>query len=71
MNVKHCLRYCDKIADTTVQALRNDSFFQNVTGMRLDMNPDGSFRSTKKTIYVVDKYGSKYKVTVEEDNSDE
>jgi len=63
-----CLRYCDKIADTAVQALRGDSFFQNVTGMRFDMNDDGTLRSTKKTIYVTDMYGSKYKVTVEEED---
>jgi hypothetical protein len=63
-----CLRYCDKIADTAVRALRDDSFFQNVTGMRFDMNDDGTLRSTKKTIYVTDMYGSNYKVTVEEED---
>jgi len=69
--MRHFLRYCDKIADVTVTALREDSFFSNVSGMRLDMNSDGSYRSSKKTIYVTDMYGSHYKVTIEEDNKNE
>jgi hypothetical protein len=34
--------------------------------MKYDLSPEGSFQSTKKTIEVEDRYGKKYRITVEE-----
>jgi len=36
--------------------------------VEFDLNPDGSYRSSKKTIRVVGKNRIKYKVTIEVDN---
>ena len=53
--------------DVTNKALKtNTSDLVHKVGVEFDLNEDGSFRSTKKTIPVVDINGKKYKVTIEE-----
>ena len=61
--------YCDYIAHLIVGNLKaNDSekLLASVGRPQLDLSPEGSFRSTKKTIDVEDRFGKKYRVTVEE-----
>lgn len=62
------LVYCDYIADVTNKALKTNTsdLVHKVGGVEFDLNEDGSFRSSKKTIPVVDINGKKYKVTIEE-----
>ena len=66
---KSVMAYCDYIAATISANLKsNDSerMLSSVSRPQLDLSPEGSFRSTKKTILVEDRYGKQYKVTVEE-----
>ena len=61
--------YCDYIAHLIVGNLKaNDTekLLASVGRPQLDLSPEGSFRSTKKTIDVEDRFGKKYRVTVEE-----
>ena len=63
------LAYCDYIAHTISKELKaNDSerLLASVSRPRYDLSETGSFRSTKKTIEVEDRYGKKYRITVEE-----
>lgn len=63
------LAYCDYIAHTISKELKaNDSerLLSSVSRPQYDLTPTGSFRSTKKTIDVEDRFGKKYRVTVEE-----
>jgi hypothetical protein len=61
--------YCDYIAHTIVGNLKaNDTekLIASVGRPQFDLTPTGGFRSTKKTIEVEDRFGTKYRVTVEE-----
>ncbi len=63
------LAYCDYIAHTISKELKaNDSerLLSSVSRPQYDLTPTGSFCSTKKTIDVEDRFGKKYRVTVEE-----
>ena len=63
------LAYCDYIAHTISKELKaNDSerLLSSVGRPQYDVAEDGSFRSTKKTIDVEDRFGKKYRITVEE-----
>lgn len=67
------LKYCDYIADRVKTLLTNDvrdncySHIDNVGRVKMDLHPEGGyFVSTKKTLEVIDKNGTKYKVTIEE-----
>lgn len=63
------LAYCDYIAHTISKELKaNDSerLLSSVSRPQYDLTPTGSFRSTKKTIDVEDRFGKKYRITVEE-----
>lgn len=65
------LVYCDFIADFIKKTLPSaemygESFTKSVGPVKLDLNVDGVFLSTKKTIEVEDNNGTKYRVTVEE-----
>jgi hypothetical protein len=67
------LVYCDYIAKVISYALRTDSlkfssYIDNVGKTRWDLDKDGAFASTKKTMSVVDTNGRMYKVTIEEFN---
>jgi hypothetical protein len=66
---KSYIAYCDYIAHTIVGNLKaNDSekLLSSVGRPEYDLNAEGSFASTKKTILVEDRNGRKYRVTVEE-----
>ena len=61
--------YCDYIAHTIVGNLKaNDTekLIASVGRPQYDLTPEGGFRSTKKVIDVEDRFGTKYRVTVEE-----
>lgn len=67
------LVYCDYIADKIRKALvvaKENPFAEvpltDVGRISWDLDADGAFRSTKKTIEVVDGNGRKYLVTVQE-----
>lgn len=67
------LVYCDFIADRIRQALvRSQADFmepvqlQDVGRVQWDLDEQGSFRSTAKTILVTDGNGQRYQVTVEQ-----
>lgn len=63
------LVYCDYIAQVISKELKaNDSerLLSSVSRPQYDLGEDGSFQSTKKTIEVEDRFGRKYRVTVEE-----
>ncbi len=60
------LVYCDYIADSISKSLKtHDPMLSNVSYPKMDLTPEGYFKSTKKTISVEDKYGTQYRVTVE------
>ena len=66
---KSYLVYCDYIANTIVNNLKsNDTerLLASVSKPQYDMTESGSFASTKKTINVEDRSGTKYRITVEE-----
>jgi len=61
--------YCDYIAHTIVSNLKaNDTekLLSSVSRPKYDLTPEGGFASTKKVIEVEDRFGTKYRVTVEE-----
>ena len=65
------LAYCDYIAhiiSTNLKAVdtTSEKLLASVGRPQYDVSETGSFRSTKKTIEVEDRYGKKYRVTVEE-----
>jgi len=65
------IAYCDYIADRIKTALKEDaskygSLVGNVGKINYDLTEKGSFKSTKKTMCVVDVNGKMYRVIVEE-----
>jgi hypothetical protein len=67
------LVYCDYIAYRIQKALlaaKNDNFadvpLTEVSKVNYDIGPAGEFRSTAKTLFVVDGNGRRYQVTVKE-----
>jgi hypothetical protein len=65
------IAYCDYIADRIKTALKEDankagSLVGNIGKINYDLTETGSFKSTKKTMGVVDVNGKMYRVTVEE-----
>lgn len=61
--------YCDKIASTIRNALNtfdHDGIIVGCGSVKFDLNADGSFASTKKTLFAIDSVGRHYKITVEE-----
>ena len=61
--------YCDYIAHTISKELKaNDTekLLSSVSKPEYDLTASGTFASTKKTILVEDRNGTKYRVTVEE-----
>ncbi len=68
------LPYCDYLAHTIQKNLKkNDEngLIQSVGKVQFDINKDGSYRSTKKTIEVMDAHGREYIVTIEERRRDD
>jgi hypothetical protein len=63
------LAYCDYIAALirgNLKANDVDRLLSSVSAPQLHLAASGSFLSTKKILDVEDRYGKKYKVTVEE-----
>jgi len=63
------IAYCDYIAHKLVSALSEfdtSGLLTSVSKPQYDLNADGVFISTKKTVHVTDRFGKKYIVTVEE-----
>lgn len=65
------LSYCDYIADRIKNGLKTDStilgsLIDSVGKINYDLTETGSFKSTKKTINVIDTNGKSYRITVEE-----
>ena len=61
--------YCDYIAHIISKELKaNDAerLLSSVGRIQFDVDDDGAYRSTKKTVLVEDRNGKKYKITVEE-----
>jgi hypothetical protein len=61
--------YCDKIANTIRIALNTfdrDGIIIGCGSVRFDLDENGSFVSTKKTLFAIDSFGRHYKITVEE-----
>lgn len=61
--------YCDYIAHVISKELKaNDTerLLSSVSRPKYDLTQEGGFASTKKTIEVEDRFGTKYRVTVEE-----
>jgi len=61
--------YCDYIAHVISKELKaNDTerLLSSVSRPQYDLTKEGGFASTKKTIEVEDRFGTKYRVTVEE-----
>jgi len=66
---KSYVAYCDYIAHTISKELKaNDTerLLSSVSRPQFDITPEGKFASTKKTIEVEDRFGKKYRITVEE-----
>jgi hypothetical protein len=63
------LAYCDYIAALirgNLKANDVDKLLASVSAPQLHLAASGAFLSTKKILDVEDRYGKKYKVTVEE-----
>ena len=66
---KSYLVYCDYIANVISKELKvNDTekLLASVSRPQYDLTESGGFASTKKVINVEDRFGKKYRVTVEE-----
>lgn len=63
------MHYCDYLAALLVQGIEKEA--QAVIdswAVEFDLNPDGSYRSSKKIVRAVGKNQVKYKVTIEVDH---
>jgi hypothetical protein len=63
------LAYCDYLAHIIQKNIKKqdmEGIIDSVGSVNFDLNPDGSYRSPKKTISVVDKHGTAYTITIEE-----
>lgn len=66
------LAYCDYIAHIINKNLKKndqDGLIESVGKVQFDLNEDGTYRSTRKTISVVDKHGTAYTITIEENRN--
>ena len=63
------LSYCDYIANIVQRSLLQfdqENLLDKVGRIKLDLDWDGVFKSTVKTIDVVDMQGKAYRVTIQE-----
>ena len=66
---KGIIAYCDYIANLITSNLKandDERLLSSVSKPKYDLTEDGSFKSTKKTIEVEDRFGKQYRITVEE-----
>jgi hypothetical protein len=66
--------YCDYIAHLISKEIKNadQGYYQLIVKAGrafFDLGPNGEFYSTKKTLFVTDVNGKRYRITVEEDNA--
>lgn len=67
------LAYCDYISHIIQKNLKKmdaEALIDVVGKVQFDLNEDGSYRSTKKVINLVDKHGTGYTITIEEKRND-
>ncbi len=63
------LSYCDYIANIVQKSLMQfdqENLLDKVGRIKLDLDLDGVFNSTVKTIDIVDMQGKAYRVTIQE-----
>jgi len=63
------LSYCDYIANIVQRSLLQfdqENLLDKVGRIKLDLDWDGVFKSTVKTIDIVDMQGKAYRVTIQE-----
>jgi hypothetical protein len=63
------IAYCDKIADVVRKALLKydpDGIIGLIDPIKMDLDANGVFVSTKKTIEMCDMNGKTYMITIEE-----
>ena len=63
------LSYCDYIANIIQKSLMQfdqENLLDKIGRIRLDLDLDGVFQTTVKTIDIVDMQGKAYRVTVQE-----
>lgn len=63
------LSYCDYIANIIQKSLMQfdqENLLDKIGRIKLDLDLDGVFQSTVKTIDVVDMQGKAYRVTIQE-----
>jgi hypothetical protein len=63
------IAYCDKIADVVRKALLKydpDGIIGLIDPIKMDLDANGVFMSTKKTIEMCDMNGKTYMITIEE-----
>lgn len=62
------IAYCDYIAHRVQEGLRDDteSLLGKVFPTKMDLSSEGYFVSPTKTIYLTDRFGKEYKITIEE-----
>ena len=59
------LVYCDLLMNEIRERMKEGEFF-TPDSIQMDLDENGAFVSTKKTMEVIDSNGTKYRVTVEE-----
>lgn len=63
------LSYCDYIANIIQKSLMQfdqENLLDKIGRIRLDLDPEGVFQTTVKTIDIVDMQGKAYRVTIQE-----
>lgn len=63
------ISYCDYIANIVQKSLMQfdqENLLDKVGRIRLDLDLDGIFQSTVKTIDIIDMQGKAYRVTIQE-----
>lgn len=73
MTTKPIIAYCDYIAHLISMEIKNADqgymqLIEKAGRAFYDLGPEGEFASTKKTIFITDIQGKKYRITVEEEN---
>lgn len=62
------MKYCDLIATMIHNAIQSDGFpYIKIRKPKYDLDKNGVFLSTKKTLTATDWNGQKYRITVEEE----
>jgi len=73
MTTKPIIAYCDYIAHLISMEIKNADhsymrLLEKAGRAFYDLGREGEFASTKKTLFITDVYGKKYRITVEEEN---